>query len=99
MQWPSLSVRVAYSQAALSYSLVENEDAAVAMSEACQEAFALGMAAFNKDEGATLPALFADVADLRKAWEDGCWFAEETEIMRNCDGCQNPEGNPCPVHG
>lgn len=33
MQWPSLSVRVAYTQAALRYSLTENEDAAVAMSE------------------------------------------------------------------
>lgn len=99
MQWPSLSVRVAYTQAALSYGLTGSEDAAIAMAEACQEAFALGIAAFNEDEGATLPALFADVTDLSRAWENGFWFAEESEIMRNCSGCQNPDGDPCQVHG
>lgn len=99
MQWPSLSVRVAYSQAALSYSLTENEDAAIAMAEACQEAFVLGMAAFNDGQEAELPALFADGTDLSQAWENGFWFAEESEIMRNCSGCQNPDGDPCQAHG
>lgn len=99
MQWPSLSVRVAYTQAALEFELTGSEDANIAMADAFQEAFVLGLAAFNAGGVDEPPALFADVPDLRKAWTDGYAFAEESEIMRNCSGCQNPDGTPCPIHG
>ncbi|MEW5291825.1 hypothetical protein ABW286_22060 [Erwinia papayae] len=44
------------------------------------------------------PHIFLDEPELVKAWRKGWNFHAECEAMSTCDGCNDPNGYPCPYH-
>jgi hypothetical protein len=47
----------------------------------------------------TPPAAYEGDRALEQAWQSAHDSITDLEEMADCDGCHNPDGNPCQYHG
>ncbi|QKM51719.1 hypothetical protein [Burkholderia glumae] len=95
-----LDVRCEYVLAKL--KMIGNPDGIDEGGDAVMDAVWLGyrdaQACGGSDADSDIPAFFADVPELSRAWLSGWRNRLEMEEIEHCPGCNNEHGHPCPFH-